>query len=549
MAFLKYAKANVVKPAVSVDAWHNRVASSGQTSIALSREASKVVLQQYDPANFLLTHCTIIASVDSETVAAPLGTQQVDGFQIDRKYADFYITPESSQWINNNNDAWERKLLMSCFRTFVGGENYVEHIQIPAMSKGKIIDAAARDVGGSIYIDILVATNRKHAPLIRAITSEQLTTLSMGCQVQFTVCSKCGNVAYDESQLCPHVRYFKGSEFIDDLGKKRKIAELCGHSTQEPGSVKFIEASWVANPAFTGAVLRSILTAEEAEQMAPYLVAAYQGGPRTADADMIQRAAHFIFPADPVGAIRENHKDARTLPREFVTSDPQAPFALASGSMDTIVRAKAAEWNEDIVSRNGHQPRSQDEFPSPPPPKAEDDADPMDKIVKDFAKTIRERAIEELRSEMGKGEAKKVEENTDPNRNDTMIKSALKHEAWREIAKTVIATTPNTQVARKILLGLILYKNGGWAAVKTARALTGREVLAVSRFLDRATKRASMAGEHRIYRTVLAVGGMVSHNSANKYLAACTQVVGRQLTEAEVASLLHKGRLYDLGSN
>ena len=230
MAFSKYAKAAVVKPGIAAKEWGGirKAAMGSATKIAAEMRAAKVTLDKVDPGRFLLSHCTIIASVDTDVVpGVTLGKQIVDGFQIDRKYPDYYIKPNTSQFVNNNFDAWERKLLLACYKTFIGGENYVEHIQIPEMSKGKILDAAARNIGDSVYVDILVATDRKHKPLISAITSGQLGTLSMGCSVQFTQCSKCGNVAEDEPQLCSHIRYFKGSSFIDGMGQTRKIAELC----------------------------------------------------------------------------------------------------------------------------------------------------------------------------------------------------------------------------------------------------------------------------------------------------------------------------------
>ena len=272
MAFRKFARASIVKPDINLDGWTDVRQSAKAPQL---RTAAKVVLQEYDPKAFMLTHCTIIASVDTEHSDEPLGKHFVDGFEIDRKYADWQISPDTTKYVNNNFDAWERKLLLACFRTFIGGENYVEHIQIPELSKGKIIDAAARDIGDSIYVDILVATDRKHRPLISAISGGSLQTLSMGCQVEFTTCTKCGNVAYDETQLCNHIRYFKGNDFVDALGKKRKIAELCGHIQEEPGSVKFIEASWVANPAFPGAVLRNIISHEEIASVSKKMAVAF----------------------------------------------------------------------------------------------------------------------------------------------------------------------------------------------------------------------------------------------------------------------------------
>jgi hypothetical protein len=44
--------------------------------------------------------------------------------------------------------------------------------------------------------------------------------------------------------------------FFDANGVNRKVAELCGHAS-EPESVTFVDASWVANPAFVGAVKRN----------------------------------------------------------------------------------------------------------------------------------------------------------------------------------------------------------------------------------------------------------------------------------------------------
>lgn len=83
------------------------------------------------------------------------------------------------------------------------------------------------------------------------------------CSVEHTTCTKCGNVAVDETELCDCVKYSKGNVFLDERGHRHRIAELCGHPSEDPtGGVTFIEASWVANPAFTGAVMRNIITPE-----------------------------------------------------------------------------------------------------------------------------------------------------------------------------------------------------------------------------------------------------------------------------------------------
>ena len=181
MAFRKYANAALVKSGIDFDAWADLKRIGEQDNTFTERTAAKVVLQEFDPKQYLLSHVTIMASVDTEESNQPIGRHIVDGVEIDRRYSDYYITPKTSAFVNNNFDSWERRLLLSTYKTFIGAQNYLEHIQLPELSKGRIIDAAARDTGDSVYIDILVATDRKHKPLIESITSGQLQTLSMGC--------------------------------------------------------------------------------------------------------------------------------------------------------------------------------------------------------------------------------------------------------------------------------------------------------------------------------------------------------------------------------
>lgn len=555
MAFLKYANAAVVKPAISMAGWdevRTRALTMGP-AFDMRKAASKVV-SKFRPDQYLLSHCTIIASVDTEMANLPLGRQLVDGFQIDRAYNDYLVTANTTKYINNNHDCWERKLLLSCFRTFVGGENYVEHLQIPELSKGKIIDAAARDIGDSIYVDILVATDLQHVPLIKAIESGQLQTLSMGCQVGFTICTKCGNSAVDETQLCPHIRYMKGNTFLDGLGRKRKIAELCGHITAEPGSVKFIEASWVANPAFTGAVLRNILSPGERALLNERIQVAMSMPTREVDPNAMVRAARLL---------NQVH-DEKVVQRPFVTQASAPRGSYLPKGYESKVHANTAHYGAPTRTRPANpkfgvaQPQTYgfevgDEYQGSPDqgggqgdaPKAEEN--PMDKAISEMADLIREKALSKVRSEMGKEDVPRVD--LHENRNDTLIKQAVQRSPiWRGIAKVVLASVKDPVRARRILVGLLLHKTGGWRSVQAADDFSGAEMLAISRFLDRFNGTPRMAGEGRVYRTVLAVGGAASYGDAESYLAACRRAMGRDLTGTEKDALVAKGRIYDLGS-
>lgn len=263
---LRYGSATIVEPSISSDTWQKSVCCGHKGGCACGTnkcrtKIARTILAKYDPEKWLLSHCSIIAAVDVE-----------EAKESKSDYKDYLIKPEYSKYVNNNGDAWTKALLAKTYRTFIGSNNYLEHIQIPELAKGKVIDAVLREVpigkdkaGKDIttyYVDILVATERKHKDLVRKIEAGELRTLSMGCKIAFSICTKCGNKAVDEAQACDHVRYEKNNTFYDEMGTQRKVGELCGHIS-DGDSVTFIDASWVANPAFTGAVVRNVVNPPE----------------------------------------------------------------------------------------------------------------------------------------------------------------------------------------------------------------------------------------------------------------------------------------------
>ena len=177
MAHRRYASALVTSRDVLFDQWMDEIRAQNEGAVPKNHvnRVANVILRKADPKQYLLSHATIVASVDTYAPKnAKTGRTSNRGVQIEVRYPDYRIKPDGHEIINNNGDAWERSLLLATYRTFIGAPNYLEHIQLPELSKGFIVDAISRDLGKTCYIDILVGTDRKHGKLVSDILSGEM---------------------------------------------------------------------------------------------------------------------------------------------------------------------------------------------------------------------------------------------------------------------------------------------------------------------------------------------------------------------------------------
>lgn len=178
----------------------------------------------------------------------------------------YKIHPLTAKYINSNGDGWSNDTLKNNYESFIGGYNYVNHVQEHEKAVGFLGDAALRKVIVSpkenifvYYVDLLIVTHRDMQSLVKKLLSDQIKYLSMGCEAETSLCTRCGETFRDDEDMCDHLTFDKGKFFIDKFGKKRIIAELLG--SEEKGSVNFIEASYLTQvPASGMAVKRNILS-------------------------------------------------------------------------------------------------------------------------------------------------------------------------------------------------------------------------------------------------------------------------------------------------
>lgn len=301
---------------------------------------NEILGEEFDPKRYLLSHATIVCSVETEVPpGAKTGAVEVDGKRVNRKTAAYRVKAECDKYINNNHDCWSRAVLLKSYPTFIGENSFLEHVQKPELSKGKVLDAVARDLGDTVYIDLLIANDWKHKELCDRIVSGEMNTLSMGCVIDGSTCTKCGNWAADETEMCDHILYEKGNYFHDERGVRRRIAELCGDESISPtGGNRFNDASWVETPAFEGARARGVLDvlpgvvsrpSKEAMVAAARAAVASEGGSvRTAaegggEVSLLQEIKKDFLEYLKADLRREIQKLNEPAPRP--TPDPTAP--------------------------------------------------------------------------------------------------------------------------------------------------------------------------------------------------------------------------------
>lgn len=507
MALVRYARSKAIRR-TSAKAWDSTRVSAHREPLEakLISTASDILGDALSPEKYLLSHATIVCSVDTENAPnCRLGSIKDGDFTINRPYPDYHVTPATEKYANNNNDAWERKLLLKSYRTFIGADNFFEHVQIPELSKGKVIDAIPRDVGDSVYIDILIATALKHAELIDDIRSGRIRTLSMGCHIDASCCSRCGHVGADETELCTHVRHCKGSRYHDSNGVLRKVVELCGHHSVDPtGGVRFNDASWVKVPAFTGAVMRNILDPGDVSQ------------------DMVRRASDLLSSSHrrlDLEAMMSMSKAAtltsmiRLAAETDIDEEPAEP--PADPAEDPAGGGEEGAGGEE--AGGGDEP-TEDELADAFGGGGGDtgvEEDDVDKAVGDLVKWMADAAKAKIKEKM----TPKREESPTAANSTRMNDSVIHQASVRSVVNRA-------------------YNRGLHVLASVGR--TDAEAINMIMIHDRAY---GVASPDHVYRAAVLVGPMNRYGSVREYAAACAAVMKRKPTERELAVLIRIGRL------
>jgi hypothetical protein len=527
MSFRRTANAIISKTAIQFDEWMDelRQQHEGAVSKDYVGRIAKDVLRKCDPKQFLLSHATIVASVDTYAPkGAVTGKRMERGVQIDVRYPDFRVKPACQEIINNNGDAWERSLLLSTYRTFIGAPNYLEHIQIPELSKGFIVDAIARDLGDTCYVDILVATDRKHQILVRDIMAGNIKAMSMGCISLFTCCNRCGNMASDDTQLCPCIMYDgKNSKFADESGVEHRLGELIGH-VSVPNSNTFIEASWVRNPAFKGAERRNFLNDDMAASVA------FSDALTRGEAVMLRRSMDPLPTGIPLAAstrVAEGQDQSQSRGGDEPAFGKPADAPGGQGPDDD---GKKDDGAEDDVPPIGD-----------PAPAAPSGSDKMQGLVDKAQELLLEGIVKGLGDKL----APKPED----------VPTATPSLSDSDMNETLLATSSRgpasvAAVAKRFSgnAALIRFYAATRRSILSNRVtgLTPRDLIVFSWIHDTVRSAAMPAA---LYQAAMNTGPSSDFPSERSYVAACKVRVGRALSAPEQKFFVRIGRIASVPQN
>ena len=554
MASRRYAHAIMTAKDVPFEKWMDEIRAQNEGAVPKNyvNRIANVTLRKADPKQYLLSHATIVASVDTYAPRnVKTGKMTNRGVQIEVRYPDYRIKTDGHEIINNNGDAWERSLLLATYRTFIGAPNYLEHIQLPELSKGFIVDAISRDLGKTCYIDLLVGTDRKHGKLVSDILSGEMSALSMGCISLFTICTKCGNIAADDAQLCPCVQYEgKGNPFADEDGIQHPISELIGH-VSVPNSNQFIEASWVKNPAFRGAVRRNFLNADTAIVASKLGEAAkiYEIRQNESHPDELKRAASMKRRAQGQGQGQAPADDSGQAPAD---DSGQAPAddsgqgdAGQGGQGDTGQGGQGDLGGLDLGGGGGGGSPSggQSDSGGGQGQGQGKGQGGIDKMLEEAQSLLLQNLVKSLGEKLAPkpSDVKTIAPSTNDwegsgGGNDNIVRSS------REFSRKLRKAFTNRKLIKWAENAYATVHGGGMRAIQASK-MTARDLIVLSWIEDHVNGRKYSSS---LYKIAMNVGAPSAYPSKKSFVAACSMRLGRALTTEEQKFFTWKGKIASL---
>ena len=266
-----------------------------------------------------------------------------------------------------------------------------------------------------------------------------------------------------------------------------KIAEICGHESIEPNAgVQFIEASWVATPAFSGAVMRNILT------------------PTGMSPEMLLQAATVLNEPPPQWQSGLPRAAATVKSADYYAPDGPGPVLGGPGSVTSF------EFGDEGGGEGEDGGDSEEAVPAPAP---EAKAKPLDELEDEIYKMMLDRVNQRVDDDL-KG------------RSDKPSLQEPAHSTGEDIIK---------QATRSMV-----YQVGLDAIVKSASS--------DAHLIDSVARHNTSHGveiPRSLYVIALNLGPLRKHGSVEEWAVAAHSLLHRTPSLGETKTLLRLGKLLD----
>lgn len=163
--------------------------------------------------------------LDSELVKTASELLLPDGHQYDPDFVYMKVRAVSAgeYWgCNKNADFFPEEELKKNYKTFFDAHVFKNHENKEVEKAiGDVLDATWNDE--MKYVELFIRVDKRIAPTIaRGFEKGFMTDVSMGCKIDHSICSICGNLAKTQSQYCDHIKREKHRVYDDG----RKVYEI-----------------------------------------------------------------------------------------------------------------------------------------------------------------------------------------------------------------------------------------------------------------------------------------------------------------------------------
>jgi len=169
--------------------------------------------------------------------------------------------------MNTNGDYFSKEELKHSAQTFVGVPFYTNHNNKDIeQARGKIVWSEWNEKDNAIYV-IAFVDREAYPHVCRGIEQDYMSGVSMGCSVEYSVCSICGNKAEKVEEYCSHIKNIKGREFSGTAKDVRTgvVRQFKNALVYEDNyGVRFIELSGVGDPACRSCHIQGVFDNREA---------------------------------------------------------------------------------------------------------------------------------------------------------------------------------------------------------------------------------------------------------------------------------------------